>query len=287
MRNLFDFLAKHSNWLLFLILEVVSLALVFRYNAYQGSVWVSSANVVAGKMYEWHSEFTSFFHLRQNNTLLTNRNFHLERQVRQLTDAYNRVMHDSTAAEKLLVRQMQQYHPIEALVVGNTVAQKDNMITINKGTADGVRPEMGVVSGTGVVGVVMKASAHYAIVMPVINSNSRVSCTIRKRGYFGALRWHGGSISRVYLEDIPRHARFAKGDWVETNGYSAIFPPGVPVGCITRVFNSRDGLSYNVEVQLSTDFSRLRDVLVLNDTGMQERLQLMKEGEDSLKTKGK
>lgn len=287
MRNLFDFLAKYSNWLLFLVLEVVSLTLVFRYNAYQGSVWISSANVAAGKMYEWHSQLTSFFNLSQNNALLTHRNFHLERQVRQLTDAYNRVMHDSTAAEKLLARQMQQYHPIEALVVGNTVAQKDNLITINKGTADGVRPEMGVVSGTGVVGVVMKASAHYAIVMPVVNSNSRVSCTIRKRGYFGALRWHGGRIDRVYLEDIPRHARFAKGDWVETNGYSAIFPPGVPVGCITRVFNSRDGLSYNVEVQLSTDFSRLRDVLVLSDAGMQERMQLMKEKEDTLKTKGK
>ena len=64
MRNLFDFLAKYSNWLLFLLLEVVSMALIFRYNAYQGSVWVSSANVVAGKMYEWHSELTSFFHLR-------------------------------------------------------------------------------------------------------------------------------------------------------------------------------------------------------------------------------
>ena len=287
MRNLFDFLAKYSNWLLFLVLEVVSLTLVFRYNAYQGSVWISSANVAAGKMYEWHSQLTSFFNLSQNNALLTHRNFYLERQVRQLTDAYNRVMHDSTAAEKLLARQMQQYQPIEALVVGNTVAQKDNLITINKGTADGVRPEMGVVSGTGVVGVVMKASAHYAIVMPVVNSNSRVSCTIRKRGYFGALRWHGGRIDRVYLEDIPRHARFAKGDWVETNGYSAIFPPGVPVGCITRVFNSRDGLSYNVEVQLSTDFSRLRDVLVLSDAGMQERMQLMKEKEDTLKTKGK
>ena len=287
MRNLFDFLAKYSNWLLFLVLEVVSLTLVFRYNAYQGSVWISSANVAGGKMYEWHSQLTSFFNLSQNNALLTHRNFYLERQVRQLTDAYNRVMHDSTAAEKLLARQMQQYQPIEALVVGNTVAQKDNLITINKGTADGVKPEMGVVSGTGVVGVVMKASAHYAIVMPVVNSNSRVSCTIRKRGYFGALRWHGGRIDRVYLEDIPRHARFAKGDWVETNGYSAIFPPGVPVGCITRVFNSRDGLSYNVEVQLSTDFSRLRDVLVLSDAGMQERMQLMKEKEDTLKTKGK
>ena len=287
MRNLFDFLAKYSNWLLFLVLEVVSLTLVFRYNAYQGSVWISSANVAAGKMYEWHSQLTSFFNLSQNNALLTHRNFHLERQVRQLTDAYNRVMHDSTAAEKLLARQMQQYHPIEALVVAHTVAPEDNLIPIDQGTADGVGPEMGLVSGTGVVGVVMKASAHYAIVMPVVNSNSRVSCTIRKRGYFGALRWHGGRIDRVYLEDIPRHARFAKGDWVETNGYSAIFPPGVPVGCITRVFNSRDGLSYNVEVQLSTDFSRLRDVLVLSDAGMQERMQLMKEKEDTLKTKGK
>ena len=91
----------------------------------------------------------------------------------------------------------------------------------------------------------------------------------------------------AYVEDIPRHARFKLGDWVETNGYSAIYPPGVPVGKIEQVYNSRDGLSYRVKVRLATDFSNLRNVCVLVDRQISERVHLLQSVQDSLKMGGK
>jgi rod shape-determining protein MreC len=97
------------------------------------------------------------------------------------------------------------------------------------------------------------------------------------------LRWDGKDAGVAYLEDIPRHARFKRGDWVETNGYSSIFPPGVLVGKIETVYNSRDGLSYRVKVRLSTDFGRLRDVVVINDPTVAERAKLLQSARDSLK----
>ena len=124
-----------------------------------------------------------------------------------------------------MLHTLSQYQVVQAQVVGGSLHQSTNLFTINRGKADGVDAEMGV----------LKASAHYAIVMPVIHVNSRVSCTIRRRGYFGVLRWYGQDASVAYVEDIPRHARFKLGDWVETNGYSAIYPPGVPVGKIEQV----------------------------------------------------
>ena len=182
---------------------------------------------------------------------------------------------------------LEQYELIPAKVVSNSLHREDNLITINRGRADGVRTDMGVACGLGVVGVVYMVSEHYSIVMPVLNVNSRVSCTIRKRGYFGYLRWSGGDPTVAYVEDIPRHAHFKRGDWVETNGYSSIFPQGVPAGKIIQVYNSSDGLSYRLKVRLATDFGNLRDVYVLSDKSIAERAGLMEAARDSLREKGR
>ncbi len=287
MRNLLDFLYRHCHWLLFILLEVICTVLLFQYNSYQNSVWFSSANAVVGRFYSWSSALTSFFSLRKANEQLTLQNFYLERKVNQLTRLYEDMTHDTTAVERSNQDILVQYQVVSAQVVGGTLDRANNLFTINKGKLDGVKPEMGVVSGNGVMGVVLQSSDHYAIVMPVINHNSRVSCTIRRRGYFGVLRWTGGDPTVAYVEDIPRHAHFKLGDWIETNGYSAIFPPGVAVGRIMEVYNSRDGLSYKVKVQLATDFTCVRDVCVLLDRQIEERMQLMKAAEDSLKNSAK
>ena len=283
MRNLIDFLSRHSHWLLFLLLELISVVLIVQYNSYQGSVWLSSANAVVGKVYEWRSGLSSFFSLREDNRQLTLRNFYLERQVAQLSRLYGKATQDTTAAEKRFLHEMENYDIVQAEVIGGTINRIDNLLTINRGRAEGVAPGMGVVSGLGIVGVVIQASAHYAVVLPVINSKSRVSCTIRRRGYFGALRWYGEDACTAYVEDIPRHAHFKRGDWIETNGFSSIFPPGVPVGVIEEVYNAKDALSYRVRIRLANDFSNLRDVCVINNKGAEEQRQLIRTANDSLK----
>lgn len=282
MRNLLEFLAKYNHWFLFVALEVVSAVLLFRYNSYQGSVWVSSANAVTGKVYEWDSAVESFFSLTRINEGLTLRNFYLERQVNQLSRLYGEATGDTAAADREELEALNRYKLIPAKVVSNSLDKVDNLITINRGRADGVETDMGVACGRGVVGVVYLVSDHYSVVLPVLNSKSRISCAIRGRGYFGYLQWSGGDPATAYVEDIPRHARFKRGDWVETNGYSSIFPPGVLVGKIEQVYNSRDGLSYRLKVRLATDFGNLRDVCVINDKGIAERARLMDAARDSI-----
>lgn len=285
MHNLTEFLAKHNHWFVFLVLEVVSMVLLFRYNSYQGSVWFSSANAVTGKVYEWDSAVESFFSLSGVNSQLTQRNAFLEQQVRMLDDSIARLTRSQEAAVTRLSSMVpfQGCRLIPAKVVGNMVNRYDNLITIDKGSADGVKRDMGVVCGMGVVGIVYLVSEHYSIVIPALNSHSNISCTIQRRGYFGYLRWRGGSSQLAYLEDVPRHAHFKLGDNVVTSGYSSVFPPGVMVGKVLHVFNSADGLSYRVQVKLSTDFARLRDVCLVDDSALQERIDLMRAAQDSIK----
>lgn len=285
MHNLTEFLAKHNHWFVFLVLEVVSMVLLFRYNSYQGSVWLSSANAVTGKVYEWDSAVESFFSLSGVNSQLTQRNAFLEQQVRMLDDSIARLTRSQEAAVTRLSSMVpfQGCRLIPAKVVANMVNRYDNLITIDKGSADGVKRDMGVVCGMGVVGIVYLVSEHYSIVIPALNSHSNISCTIQRRGYFGYLRWRGGSSQLAYLEDVPRHAHFKLGDNVVTSGYSSVFPPGVMVGKVLHVFNSADGLSYRVQVKLSTDFARLRDVCLVDDSALQERIDLMRAAQDSIK----
>lgn len=287
MRNLLEFLTKYSHWLLFVALEVVSVVLLFQYNSYQGSVWVTSANAVTGKIYEWNSAVESFFSLTKINESLTLRNFYMERQLDQLRRLYGEATGDTGVVARNEIEFLRRYKLTPAKVVSNSLDREDNLITIDRGRADGVEVDMGVACGLGVVGIVYMVSEHYSLVMPVLNSHSRISCTIRKRGYFGYLRWSGGDPTIAYVEDIPRHAHFGRGDWVETNGYSSIFPPGIPVGKILQVYNSRDGLSYKLKVHLATDFGNLRDVYVISDKSIAERAKLMEAARDSLRDKGR
>lgn len=285
MRNLLDFLVKYSYWFLFFVLEAVSFVLLFQFNSYQGSVWFSSANAVAGKLYETTSAVESYFQLSKINTELTQRNLYLEQRLCKLEKEKSDSVADSTMENSLLLKSLQPYRLISAQVVNMKWGRKDNLLTIDKGEADGIKKDMGVVCGTGVVGIVYLTSAHYSIVIPVLNSQSNISCVIQGRGYFGYLHWTGGDISEAYVDDVPRHAHFKLYENVVTSGYSSVFPAGIMVGKILHVYNSADQMSYRLRVKLSTDFGRLRDVCVVDNTALSEQIEVMRAAEDSIRMK--
>ena len=285
MRNLLDFISKHYHWLIFIALEAVSLVLLFSYNSYQGSVWISSANSIAGKVYEHESKIRSYLALAELNSELTSRNQYLEYQLQAMRDELEKQGFDSTHIAG--ITDSSGYTIIHAKVVSNSIDKTDNLITIDKGEADGVKRDMGVVSGTGVVGIVYLAGQHYSVVIPVLSSKSSISCKIEKKQYFGYLRWNGGASNLAYVDEVPRHAHFKLYERVVTSGYSSVFPQGIPVGKILHVFNSPDGLSYRLQVQLYTDFGNLRDVCVIDNTHMHEQLEILRAAQDSLSTKNK
>ena len=287
MRNLLEFLAKYNHWFLFLVLEVASLVLLFQYNSYQGSVWFSTANAVNGRILAWDAEIESYFSLTKANEKLTQRNLYLEQQVRALSGKITEITQDSGWTKRSQMALLKDYRLIPAKVVSSTLNRHDNLITIDKGYEDGVRKDMGVVCGNGVVGIVYLTSNHYSVVIPTLNTASNISCAIHGRGYFGYLRWTGGNTKAAYVDDIPRHAHFRLYENVETSGYSSVFPPGILVGRIQHVYNSADGVSYRLQIVLSTDFGTLRNVCVIDNTSLLERLDVLRAAQDSLKLKDK
>ena len=283
MRNLLDFLARHNHWFVFVLLEVISAVLLFKYNSYQGSVWFSSANAVSGRVYEASAAVGQYFSLVTVNRQLTQRNVYLEREVARMAQEHAEATADSSYLQRLQNNQTNHYRLVPARVVSSSLDRLNNFITIDKGEADGVKKDMCVVCGTGIVGIVYLTSAHYSVVIPVLNSKSNISCSIRGRGYFGYLHWMGGVPDEAYLDDVPRHARFRIGDVIVTSGYSSVFPPGMLVGKVMRVYNSANGLSFRLRIKLTTDFGNLRDVCVITDAAVAERVKLLEAANDSLR----
>ena len=277
MRNLLNFFLKYNYWFLFVLLEVISFALLFRFNSYQGSAFFTSANRVAGAVYDAANNVTGYFHLKTINDELVQKNVELELQVERLREALTEATGDSSGIEQMKQEALQGYDIFKASVINNSITHADNYITINKGTADGVRSEMGVVNGSGGVGIVYLTSSHHSIVIPVLNSKSSISCKIKKSDYFGFLKWDGGSSEYAYVKDMPRHSLFSLGDTIVTSGHSAVFPSGIPIGTVDDIADSHDGLSYLLRVKLFTDFARLNDVRVIAEKGQEEQLELEKQ----------
>ena len=274
MRNLLNFFLKYNYWFLFILLEVISFALLFRFNNYQGSAFFTSSNQVAGMAYEAANNVTGYFHLKSINDDLVQKNVELELQMEHLRSALMELTSDSTGLERMKSDALKGYDIYRANVINNSLTHVDNYITLDKGENDGIRSEMGVINGSGVVGIVYHTSANYSVVIPILNSKSSISCKIKQSDYFGFLKWDGGSSRYATVKDMPRHSLFSLGDTIVTSGHSAVFPGGIPIGTVEDISDSHDGLSYLLKVKLFTDFGRLNDVRVIAQKGQEEQFEL-------------
>jgi rod shape-determining protein MreC len=214
--------------------------------------------------------------LKSINNDLVQKNVELEFQIERLRDALVGLTVDSTGIEQMKKNALSGYDIYRAKVINNSLTHADNYITLDKGEKDGIRSEMGVVDGNGVVGIVYMTSDHYSVVIPVLNSKSSISCKIKNSDYFGFLKWNGGASNYATVKDMPRHSLFSLGDTIVTSGHSAVFPSGIPVGTVEDISDSHDGLSYLLKVRLFTDFGKLNDVRVIAKKTQEEQLRLEK-----------
>ena len=274
MRNLISFLIKHSVWILTIFYVVISAILLFRFNAYQQSVFFSSANQVSGWVYSLSGNVTGYFGLREINRDLQERNGFLEMEVarlkRLLDSGDYKMLTEYASKDTVLLR----YNFLVAQVINNSVMRPANYITINKGSDDGIKTEMGVIGRNGVVGKVDVVGKNFSRVISLLNPKWRLSCKVKYSDYFGSLVWDGQDARYAVLEELPRHVDFAIGDTIVTSGFSSVFPEGIFVGTIKEYSKQKNDNFYALKIELSTDFYRLNDVLVIDCPGQEERKEI-------------
>jgi rod shape-determining protein MreC len=281
MQKLLAFLVSKRHWLVFILCEVVSFVLIYRNNAYQRNMMLTSATFIVGDLSSISGTVFSYLNLQHVNQKLLERNSQLEMEVIRLREELKEFSLDTIAFNPILPGDTAAAYPYEFLtarVVNNSTSYLHNYITINKGSRDGVRPDMGVVAPYGgVVGIVMTVKEHYSVVISLMNTKLNISCKLKGTHFAGPLSWKGGDAAYAYLEELPTHTVFEVGDTIVTSGYSAVFPPDIMAGVVESYSKQRDDNFYSLKVRLATDFYALSALYVILNHAREEQWAIEKE----------
>ncbi len=259
MRNLWIFISKYNAFFLFIIFLTLSYVLLVKNNSYQrASVW-NSSNQVIGLAYERVNQFTSYLVLGRANDSLAAENARLRNQLKSS-------FFDNKIKQKSVIDTVtqQQYTYIEARVVNNSIHQKNNYITINRGKKQGIQKGMGVICSSGIVGIILNVSENYSTIQSLLHSDTRISASVN--GNIGSLVWGEGNYNPqlAILKDIPNHVILKKGERVVTSGFS-LFPSGLEIGKVTHTDIISGDSFLNIQVSLATNFATLQYVYVVNN----------------------
>ncbi|PWA04116.1 rod shape-determining protein MreC [Flavobacterium psychrotolerans] len=269
MQQIFNFIFKNSHRLLFLLLLVVSLVLTIQSHSYHRSKVISSANFLTGGVYERVNSFREYLNLKTQNDELALENARLKSII------FN--AEDTTSIPKIdSIKGVDKANIIVSKIIHNSYNVYENYLTINSGSADGVKSDMGVVNSAGIIGIVDKTSKNYATIISILNVKSQINAKIKKSNHFGSLVWNGKSTGFVQLIDVPRLASVRKGDTIVTGGQSVIFPENIGIGTIDKIYIDNQTNYYTLNVKLFNDMTNLGHVYIIKSKDREEITNLEK-----------
>jgi len=255
MRNLLLFIWKNQFTFLFFLLEMIGFALLATNNNYQRSKIHTTTVAVSGAVYRTQDSYLKYIGLLDENERLQRENA----QLRQ------KLFEQSLTIDNPDIPMSYNYEVIAARAINSTYSEGNNFMIIDKGSKDGVEREMGVVGPFGAIGIVTYVSRNYAAIMPLIHSQSQISCRLKQSEYFGICRWDGLDDRYIDLEDIPNHVSVVQGDTVITRGSSGIFPPWVVIGFAESSEKDESSGFQRIRVRLATNFRKVNSVYVIGN----------------------
>lgn len=273
MRRLLLFIQRIYVGVIFIILEILALHFYCSSTSYTRARLLTVSNSVVGGIYGVQSDIKHYFGLKKENAEL----------ISEIVELRNRLAHLETQApdsitEAKILSMTPQFEYMSAKVVNNSVNRRENYITIDKGESDGVEPNMAVLSPQGsLVGYVMSCSEKRAVCISALNTGFRASGCLKNSDHFGSISWDAVDKNHITLSEIPKYAPIEKGDTIVTTSYSFIFPAGIEIGTVEEFEQVDNTASYEVKVHLSTDFTSLRNVILVKNNDAAEQMYLEQE----------
>jgi rod shape-determining protein MreC len=243
-------------------------------NGRRNAVFHTSANYIIGNIYDFTWKYVGYFHLREENNMLMQLLSNIRANSNDFIVVDTARFHNHADS----IGRM-EYRALTASVIKNSASRRNNFITLDVGSDQGVKPDMGVMSAAGAAGVIVAVSQHYSLALSLLNSKTGISAKLKTTNFYGSVVWPGDDYRFAILNEIPNHVELHHGDTVVTSGYSAIFPPGIPVATIEDFARNSDDNFYSIKVKLLTDFKSLSNVFVIENLNQQERKEL--EAEES------
>lgn len=266
MRNVFLFLRRYAVFITFLVMQVIALTMLFTDNRFHNSVFGMLSNELAGNINKRVDKAEEFLSLSEQNQMLR------EQNAKLLSLLPNGVLLPDSAMEMVTdtfrldsIKQYRQYDYLSAKIISNTVFLQQNYMVLHRGSSQGVTPNMAVVGVDGVMGTVVHVSPNMALVMSLLNRQSKVIATLKKGSGLGEVSWDGKNPGYLVLTKIPKTVVVNKGDTVVTSPYSDKFPPGLPIGVVEEVEQDQETNTYILQVKTAVNFYNVQHAFVVRN----------------------
>ncbi len=269
MQQIIYFIRKFRYFLLFILLETVAFIFIIQHHSYHKSKFVNSANSVTGGIYNTVSSVNDFFLLKSENERLIEENTQLKNLLNKRDINFNQTTFKVNDSAKF----GQKYEYTVAKIINNNYTNRNNSLTINKGTNQGITSDLGVINSKGIIGVTKSTSGNYTTVLSILNNNSKINVRLKNSNHFGTLIWNGKDYNILQLIDMPRQAQIKIGDTIITGGKSAIFPEGITIGTV-KDFNFENNQYQNINIKLFNDMSAIGYVQIVKNLERIEQLNL-------------
>jgi rod shape-determining protein MreC len=282
VRNVFLFIRRHFNFLFFLVLQIIALSFLFRYNQFHEAAFMNVSTELTGRINEKYNGIEYYFQLKKTNESLVKENLRLRQLLKEnyeAPDSARRLIYDTFRVDS--GRSITKYRIMEAKVVNSTTALQSNYLTIHRGFAQQVHANMGVIGPQGIVGTVINVSENFATVMSVLHPQYAVIVKLKNGNERGTMQWDGISPLSVPLRDIPKSAKVAKGDTIVTSQTSSKFPANIMVGTIAEIVPDNTSNFYSLKVRPITNFFNIEYVYVIDNLQYDEQKRI----EDSTRKK--
>jgi len=282
VRNVFLFIRRHFNFLFFLVLQIMALSFLFRYNKFHEAIFMNASTEVTGRVNEKYNNIEYYFQLKKTNEALVRENLRLHQLMKEnyeAPDSSKRLILDTVRYDSARTRL--KYNIMEAKVVGSSTFLQNNYLTIHRGSSGQVRPNMGVIGPQGIVGTVLNVSENFATVMSLLHRQYSVVVKLKNGGERGAIEWDGLNPLFVTLKDIPKSAKVAKGDTILTSQISSKFPANIMVGTVYEIVPDNSSNFYTLKVRPATNFFNIEYVYVIDNLQYDEQKRI----EDSTRKK--
>jgi rod shape-determining protein MreC len=212
------------------------------------------------------NNFSEYLKLGEKNDQLADENSQLLEELINIKSARNLPQNQVDSIKK--------YKLISAEVINNSINQKNNKITLNKGKEEGILAGLGVINSEGLIGITRDVSAHYATAISLLNLQTSISVRLKRTLEIGELIWDGRSVKKMIMNSVPPHSQVVEGDSVVTSGFSTVFPEGIYVGSVVAIAEDRRSGFLSLDVELNNDLSNLDFVYIVKNLKAEEQLKL-------------
>lgn len=286
MRNVFLFLSRYRTFITFLLLQVVALWFLVSYNRFHRAKFLGIANEVTGRVNSQYNRVEDYFTLKEENRRIHRYNDSLLNLLKNnfsKHDTTGQVVEESVPFDSL--GHYRRYYARPATVVYNTVNSQKNFIQVNRGSSQGIRDNMAVISSDGaVVGVVVNTSPNFAQVMSLLHVQNSVSASLKRSGDFGTAEWDGKDPRFLLLKKIPKTVEVKKGDSVLSSPVSFNYPPGYLIGTVAEVKLDNTTGMYQLRIRTAANFTNLQQVHILENLDYAEQTTLNQDTKKKIET---